>query len=276
MNSKNKNHQQWAVLMLLALASSLLAACQGTPTQLPPKLSIAPTPNTIGELIIAVDGGNPPFRYEKDNKAVGLYPMLVQEAFKRMGVAATVKTYPWKRALEMGKKGEVGIAGILKTEERLQTYDYSEPLYTEKFLIYVRQGSGFEFNNINDLKGKTLGVLFGWNYGDTFDQAKAQGLFKTEEVSTDSANFEKLLLGRVDCVVAIELTGLQIIQGKQYAEKIEVLDTPLAINDTYLVFAKSAQQTALLEKFNAALAAIRQDGTYLELLRNLIRQSDKY
>lgn len=272
--SKTKVYQMGAILMLVVLAGSLLTACQNAPV--PPTPTLVPTQPTTSGLIVAVDGGNPPFRYEKDNKAAGLYPMLIQEAFKRMGVAATVKTYPWKRALEMGERGDVGIAGILKTEQRLQIYDYSAPLYTEKFMIYVKQDNSFEFNDINDLKGKTLGVLFGWNYGDAFDQAKVQGLFKTEEVPTDSANFEKLLLGRVDCVVSIELTGLQIIQEKQYAEKIEVLATPLAVNDTYLVFARSTQQTVLLEKFNAALAAMRQDGTYLELLKNLQRQSDKY
>jgi ABC-type amino acid transport substrate-binding protein len=37
---------------------------------------------------------------------------------------------------------------------------------------------------------------------------------------------------------------------------------------SYLVFAKSAQQTILLEKFNTTLAAMRQDDTYLELLKN--------
>ncbi len=260
MTCKYKIRQHWIILMLLALAFSLFSACQSTPIQ--PTPTPAPIPTVINELIIAVDSGNAPFMYEKDHQAAGLYPLLMQEAFKQMGVAATIKAYPWKRALDMGSKGQVGIGGIYKTEQRLQTFDYSAPLFSEKLLIYVKKGNSFEFNKIDDLKGKTLGVLSGWSYGDAFDQAKAQGLFKTEEVSTDSTNFEKLLLGRLDGVVAIELTAQQIIREKQYADQIEALTTPLATNDTYLVFAKSAQQTALLEKFNVTLEGMRQDGTY--------------
>jgi len=257
--NKNKMYQMGAVLMRVMFASVLLAACQNST---PPAPTLFPTQPTSSGIIIAVDSGNAPFMYEKDNQAAGLYPLLLQDAFKRMGVPATVEAYPWKRALVMGESGEAGIGGIYKTELRLKIYDYSAPLFFEKLLIYVKKGNGFEFNTVNDLKGKTLGVMSGWSYGDIFDQAKAQGLFKVEEVSTDIANFEKLLLGRVDGVIAIELTAQQIISEKQYVGQIEVLATPLSINATYLVFAKSLQQTALLEKFNTVLAAMRQDGTY--------------
>jgi polar amino acid transport system substrate-binding protein len=211
--NKKKMYKMGAILMLIALAGSLLAACQNTPV--PPTPTVAPTPTKTSDLIIAVDSGNAPFMYEKDNQAAGLYPLLIQDAFKRMSVAATVEAYPWKRALAMGESGEVGIGGIYKTETRLKIYDYSAPLFSEKLLIYVKKGNGFEFNSVNDLEGRTLGVMSGWSYGDTFDQAKAQGLFKVQEVSTDAANFEKLLLGRVDGVVAIELTAQQLISEKQ-------------------------------------------------------------
>jgi ABC-type amino acid transport substrate-binding protein len=68
--------------------------------------------------------------------------------------------------------------------------------------------------------------------------------------------------------LVIELTGQQIITAKNYDGQVEALNTPLATNDTYLVFAKSAQQTALLEKFNAALEAMREDGAYDLLVKS--------
>jgi polar amino acid transport system substrate-binding protein len=253
--------------LLAAFTVGLLAACQSAPAS--PTPTLEPTSVASGGIIIAVDDGNPPFMYEKDNQAVGLYPLLLREIFKQMGVPVTVKAYPWKRALEISARGEAGVGGIYKNEKRLLIYDYSAPLYSEKLLIYVKGDGRFEFTGVNDLKGKTVGVLAGWSYGDAFDQARAQGLFKVEEVSDDAANFEKLLAGRIDCVVAIELTGQLIITEKKYAGQIEALPAPMTINDTYLVFAKSAQQTALLEKFNAALESMKQDGAYETLIKSL-------
>lgn len=67
---------------------------------------------------IAVDDANPPFMFQENGKAGGLYPALLQAIFSRMEVQAEIKAYPWKRALNIGEKGEVAIGGIYKTEER--------------------------------------------------------------------------------------------------------------------------------------------------------------
>jgi len=215
---------------------------------------------------IAVDEANPPFMYaDTAGKAAGVYPVLLQAIFERMGMTAEVAPYPWKRALELSEKGEVAVGGIYKNEKRLQIYDYSDALYSEKMLIYVQKGKGFKFATPDDLKGKQVGVLTGWSYGDAFDQAKEKGVFTVQDVASDADNFEKLALGRVDCVVAVEASGTKIIQEKQYAAKVEALPTPLTVNDTYLVFAKSAQQGDLLKTFNATLAAMKQDGSYTAL-----------
>ncbi len=227
----------------------------------------APQPTAqVAPVKIAVDEANPPFMYaDTAGKAAGIYPALLQAIFERMGMTAEVAAYPWKRALELSEKGEVAVGGIYKNEKRLQIYDYSDALYSEKMLIYVQKGKGFKFATPDDLKGKQVGVLTGWSYGDAFDQAKEKKVFTVQDVSNDVDNFEKLALGRVDCVVAVEAGGTKIIQEKQYTAKIEALPTPLTVNDTYLVFAKNAQQGDLLKTFNATLAAMKQDGSYAAL-----------
>ncbi len=216
-----------------------------------------------GAVTIAVDAENPPFMYaDADGKAAGLYPKLLTAVFERMGVPVTVAAYPWKRALEMSEKGEVGVGGIYKNEKRLQIYDYSEPIYAEKILLYTPKGKSFDFNSVDDLQGKQIGILTGWSYGDEFDQAKEAGVFTVQEVSSDKDNLEKLLLGRVDAVAAIEAGASQIIEEKGYGDRFEVLPNPLVINDTYLVFSKGVQQLPLLGQFNQTLAEMKQDGTY--------------
>jgi len=112
---------------------------------------------------IAVDSANPPFMYAEDNKAVGLYPVLLNAVFAKMGMTTEIEAYPWKRTLSMGEKGAAAIGGIYKNEERLKIYDYSDPIFSEKLLIYVNKDASFPFSGVSDLKGKRIGVILGWS-----------------------------------------------------------------------------------------------------------------
>jgi polar amino acid transport system substrate-binding protein len=251
-----------AVVLLTACTPATgipVPAAPSQPTELP--LLSGATPN-----LIAVDSGNPPFMYEISGEAAGLYPLLLKAVFARLGLVMEIKPYPWKRALSMGETGLAGVGGIYKNEKRLEIYDYSDRIYTESLMLYVKKGSGLQFKTLADLKGKTIGVIMGWSYGDAFDQARAAGLFHADEVTTDTANLEKLAQGRLDCVVAIDLAADHILQEMKLQDQIEKLPVPIAVNDTYLVFAKSLNQKDLLAKFNQMLNVMRQDGTYDALI----------
>lgn len=253
----------------LVLAATIFTACTptstivSTPTQ---QATEIPKPASASPTIIAVDSGNPPFMYETNGKAAGLYPLLLKAVFKRLNINMEVMAYPWKRALSMGEAGESGVGGIYKTEARLKVYDYSDKIYTENLMLYVKKGSNFNYATLDDLKGKEVGVILGWSYGDAFDKARADGLFQVEEVTTDLANLEKLSQGKLDCVVAIDIAADSIIKKMKYQDQIEKLSTPIAVNDTFLVFAKSLQQKDLLDKFNQTLSAMKQDGSYDALI----------
>lgn len=253
----------------VVLATILLTACAPDAPAAPiPTAQAAKEAKPVGDIpmMIAVDSGNPPFMYEANGSATGLYPLLLRAVFRRMNVNLEVKAYPWKRALSMGEAGQAGVGGIYKNAKRLEIYDYSDKIYTESLMVYVKKGGGLQFNTIGDLKGKEIGVIMGWSYGDDFDKAKDAGLFHAQEVTTDSANLEKLIQGKVDYVIAIDIAADQIIRNMKAQNQIEKLPTPLAVNDTFLVFAKSANQKALLDKFNQTLNAMKQDGTYNALV----------
>ena len=158
-------------------------------------------------LIINVDENAPPFMYLHHEQAAGIYPRIIVEAFRRKNIPVKVNAIPWKRALAEAKSGRAGIAGLYWTEERARYFDFSDPLLTEKILIYVRSDSVFPFTSLNDLKGKKLATISGWVYGNEFDKARASGLFATDPNINDGLNFEKLIRRRVDAVIAIESSG---------------------------------------------------------------------
>ena len=216
---------------------------------------------------IAGDEANPPFMFvDANGNTAGLYPILLEAIFQRMGMNVSIKNFPWNRAFEMGKNGEMPLAGVYKNDERMKVFDYSDAIYPNKIMIYVQKGKSFKFETPDDLAGKNIGIMRGWTYGDAFDQAKAKGLFATEEVSSDSDNLQKLVLGRLDCVLAESTIAGQIIKQNGYEDKVEMLSTPLIVFDAYLVFAKSTNQTELIKTFNETLASMKQDGSYDKLI----------
>jgi polar amino acid transport system substrate-binding protein len=111
-----------------------------------------------------------------------------------------VRRYPWKRALENTKNGEGIIFGISKTPERLQKFIFSEPVFTDQIWLVTRCDSVFEFKKLQDLKGKTIGIVRGASFGDEFDQ-QSNVLFKVEDdTGANHARFMKLYNRRMDAL----------------------------------------------------------------------------
>jgi polar amino acid transport system substrate-binding protein len=219
---------------------------------------------------IAVDSGNPPFMYAQEGQAAGLYPALLKAVFNEMGIPVKIDAYPWKRTLHMGEAGLAAIGGIYRNDERLKIYDYSEPIFKEKLVLYMNRKTTFAYHSIADLKGKRIGTILGWSYGPAFDAARRRKLFVVEAVPSDSLNFKKLQGGRLDCLIAIEPAGRRIIEKEHLQDIIVAAGQPIAINDTHLVFAKKLHQTKLLDTFNATLKAMRSDGSYNRILADFM------
>lgn len=220
------------------------------------------------ETLVAIDNANPPFMYLLEGQPQGLYPQMLQAIFARLGEPLLIQPMPWKRALLRGAAGEVGIAGIYRNAERIKLFDYSEPIFEERLLLYVQQDKPFTFDQIGDLHGKRIGVIRGWSYSEDFDQAVREGRILAQEGSSDEANLRKLASGRLDAVVVIELAGQRLLQLPGM-EHLTALPQPLSINPTFLVFAKQADRRELLQRFNQELRDMRQDGS----LQRLVQQA---
>lgn len=212
--------------------------------------------------VVAFDEANPPFMSALNGKPAGIYPALVQEAFKRMGTEVTIQTMPWTRVIAGIDEGKSGVGGIYQNAERLKKYDYSEKIFEEVIQVFVAKAKPFAFAGVESLKGKTVGVIRGWSYGDAFDSAVKSGAIKAEETESDTLNLKKLALGRIDAVLAVRESGAGAIASETLGDKVAALDPPLSSSPTYLAFAKSAGKTDLLARFNEAIAAMRADGSF--------------
>jgi polar amino acid transport system substrate-binding protein len=230
-------------------------------------LTVAAASTASADEKIAVDDGTVPFMYADAQKAAaGVYPALVREAFKRMGVPAQVSALPWKRALAGLDTGENAIAGLYMNNERKAKYDFSEKLYEETLIVYVPKAKSIPLNGFASLKGMTVGVVRGWSYGDEFDAMVKAGDVKAEEAGSESANLQKLTHGRLNAVLATREAGLDMGALANEGEAIVALEPPLLVNAAYLAFAKTASKTDLIKTFDKTLASMRGDGTVASIV----------
>lgn len=229
----------------------------------------SPVPAQSPPIIVAVDVAYPPYMFGTD-PATGIYPEIIRAAFQQCGLPVKVIGYPWKRALELGREGKVAIGGIYQNIERMNFFAYSDPLFTETLVVCVKKGRGFPFRGVIALRGKRVGINRGWSYGEVFDNARWSGLFNAEEATDNQANLKKLLVDRVDCIIADELSLLRILKQKGWGDRIEMLHPPAAVNSTHLVFAKHTHQTHVLEMFNQGLVRIKENGTYNRIIDTFI------
>ena len=141
-----------------------------------------------------------------------------------------VRRYPWKRALENAKYGEAIIFGISKTPERLQKLIFSEPIFTDQTWLVTRCDARFKFNKLQDLKGKTIGVVRGASFGDEFDQ-QSNILFKVEDdTGSNPGRFRKLFNHRMDALTYyqsnIVASKLEVNLNKLYAHNFSTPNKP--------------------------------------------------
>jgi len=221
-------------------------------------------------LRILFDQANPPFMYAADNKAVGIYPAIIAEAFARMGQPVTLEALPWKRALISMDDGHAGVAGIYKTEERLHKYDYSDSLFEETLLVVTRAGSGLKYEGIESLRGKMLGISRGWTYGDEFEAARKAGVFQVEEADGDGQNLEKLRAQRIDVILCVREAAFSAMAGTGSRDKFTIQEKPFSVTPAFLAFSRQEHMEQTLAEFNAALRSMREDGTWDNIVTSIL------
>ena len=213
-------------------------------------------------LLVYGDESYPPVVYNRLGKPAGALVEIMGRVSSLTGDTYEIRLFPWKRAYEHARQGRASVMGISKNSERLEVFDFSDPMYFDDIQIVVKKGREFPFKQLSDLKAKTFGGVLGASYGEDVDQAIKNGLFKMDQDTDQKARLHKLLLGRLDGAfigngkAAFDnLVDSDPALQKQRSELV-VLATPLARDPLYLAIPKSMQKKDLIERFNSALHEI--------------------
>lgn len=198
----------------------------------------------------------------------GILVDIMEYAGKELGVDFTYSLAPWARSYNLALQGKGGIFGISKTDERLEKFDFSDPVYYDKVILVVKKGKEFKFEEVTDLSGKRMGTCRGCTFGPEYEKAKT---YFTVDADTDNVQrLKKLLAGRIDAAIfspgesALNMAIASDPSLKK--EMFTVLAKPLVNDPNYIAFAKGMNKKAFLARFNAVIKKGMASGAIDELV----------
>jgi ABC-type amino acid transport substrate-binding protein len=210
----------------------------------------------------------------KPRPVTGAKRKLFDALERELGVVFELRMYPWARAERYALEGGGLIYGLPKTADRLRTFHYSDAASHRTLWLVTRSDATFNFNTLEDLRGKTLGIVRGYSYGEEFDNARGK-LFRTDDdISSRGTRLTRLMLKRVDAIllyqpstqsakdVEAEIAAFMAPRlraiGTAANAGYSVLPKPLA-SDTQQFFAIArARDDGIIDRINAALTRIQQ------------------
>lgn len=219
---------------------------------------------------IASDSSFAPFVFQDDsNKYTGIDMSLINAIAKDQGFTLDISNPGFDAAVNAVQSGQADgmIAGMSITDERKETFDFSDPYYTANAIIGVKKNSSIK--SYEDLKGKTVGVKNGTASQTFLEENKDKYGYKIKTFADASPMYDSLNAGSVDAVMDDEpIIKYAIKQGQDLATPIE--GTPVG---EYGFAVKKGSNPELIEMFNNGLANLKASGQYEEILNQYLADS---
>ena len=212
-------------------------------------------------LRIATDATWPPFEYvdEGSKEIVGFDIDLMNAIAEDQGLEIEYVNTNWD-ALLAGMSEcqfDAAISAMTITEERKEAFNFSEPYINAGQIIAV-QIDNTDITSPEDLVGKTVGSQMGTTGNIEVDNIDGA---ESKPYDTVDLAFLDLMNGQIDAVIADYPTAVAFVGV--HSEELKVVGD--VFTDEYYGIPVCKDNTELLDKINAGLAAVSANGIIPEL-----------
>lgn len=214
-----------------------------------------------GTLVAAMSGEFQPFSHFEGNELTGFDYDIAAAIAEEMGLELDAQTGAFDTLIQglSSNRYDVLIASMTPTEERDRAVDFTEPYYLSGAQLFVRNDSDCEDpEQLND-SGMSIGVASGTTYESFLSENEWASEVRT--FSSDVTALQDTETGRLDGSMTDRLVGLY--QINEAGLDLRTCGDPLYTEEP--AFAVKDGNSALLEGLNAALATIKENGTYAEV-----------
>ena len=215
-------------------------------------------------LKMATNAAFPPYEYKEGENFVGIDVEIATAIAEKLGAELEILDMEFDSIITSVQKGEAdfGMAGMTVTDERLEEVDFTLSYATGVQSVIVPEDSAIA--SIDDLTGKKIGVQLGTT-GDIY----ASDDYGAENVTQYGKGADAVIAlkgGDVDAVIIDNEPAKAFVAEN---EGLKILDTEYAIEDYAIAISKDNKE--LLDKVNAALEGLTEDGTIDTIISKYIK-----
>jgi polar amino acid transport system substrate-binding protein len=256
-----RNWRVFSAVAAVALLIAPLAACSGE--QKAADLGAAPFPTVkAGALTVGIPTF-PPFVALEGATITGPDGDIVNAIAEHYGLEVVAKPYDFAALIPAVQQGriDVAIGSIFRTHERAKAVDFSDPLYIEPGAFIARDA----FTSIDNLKGKRVGTVQGYNWNPDFEAIYGDQLV----LYPSSAELKQdLIAGRLDAAIDSQGTALYLYKDDGFTVTVlpadDRVESTTAPGQTAFVLAKDKPE--LKQGLNEEIARLHKDGSISRFL----------
>ena len=213
--------------------------------------------------IIYSDNAFAPFEYldTETNEYVGVDMDLMAAIAEDQGINYEMHNEGFDASMGAVQSGQADamIAGMTITDERKETFDFSDAYFDDGQVIVAKEGTKLE-----DLNGKTVAAKTSTVGGEYAESIKDQYGFTINYYEGSDNMYQAVMTGTdAACVEDFSVIGYAIKSGEV---DLSIISEEPANVKGYGFAVQKGKNAELVEKFNAGLANIKASGKYDEIL----------
>ncbi len=264
-----------SILLVVAMLFSFAACGEKTPDE----------GDSKEKLIMATNASFPPYEYKEGDKIVGIDAEIAEAIAKELGMELQIIDTEFGSivgGVQTGKY-DIGMAGMTVTDERKESVNFSNTYAKGVQSVIVAENSEYtsfeDFYTGFDADGNPSGVKEGIKIGvqqDTTGDIYSSDLPEKwgfnpegeENVIRYKTGNEAVLALKSGKVTAVIIDNEPAKSYVAATEGLKILDGAYVEEDYAIAIAK--ENTELLEKINAALVKLTDDGTIPGIIEKYI------
>jgi len=213
----------------------------------------------------------PPYYYRGSDGAEwrGIDRDLIDELARRTGCRFEHRFESRVRIWQQLQAGSLDLsASAVQTPERARFARFI-PYTTERNLVAVRSSAAASINATTVMTDPTLtlAITRGYRYGAPFDDwietLKAAG--RATEASDEEAALRLVMIGRADAAIVRD-SAWRLLARLYPAASLRRLDVGAPAIEVNLVLSRAQIGAGLYDKFNAAIASLKHDGSLRRII----------
>lgn len=251
--------------MMLGSLLMLLTACGGDE----PAKQVSDTKATVDKIRIATESNFKPFSYlDSQGNLVGFEIDLANALCREMKAECEISSQDWDGLIPSLSAGrfDAVMAGMSVTDERRQVVDFSETYFNNTLVLVAKKDHDVGIKDIDDKNVAVQQATVSASYlADNHPKAVVKTYDKQDNAYLD------LSAGRADFMLSDIVPMLDWLKTEQGAD-FEIKGEPIDIDDKVAVAIKKGD-TVTLDKFNTALASLKQTGEYDKIVAKYFESS---